>query len=165
MVPRLLEKKGIDESRHGSRARPRHRRGFFLWFTFEPRNRRGISNFAQTRPRSRQVVFQKRTRYSIDFEEYTHPAQQPNPPKNARFVGFMEILGTYGQHVHPKSEVRGHPTPCPPQPPLPPPSSPPSTSSPTPLISHILRDYFPETVFLNVCGAQELPRNEFRQPM
>ena len=29
MVPRLLEKKGIDESRHGSRARPRHRRGFF----------------------------------------------------------------------------------------------------------------------------------------
>jgi hypothetical protein len=28
--PRLLEKRGIDESRHGSRARHRHRGGFFL---------------------------------------------------------------------------------------------------------------------------------------
>ncbi len=26
---RLLEKRGIDESRHGSRARPRHQRAFF----------------------------------------------------------------------------------------------------------------------------------------
>ena len=93
---------------------------------------------SQTRPRSRQVVFQKRTRYSIDFEEYTHPAQQPNPPKNARFVGFMEILGTYGQHVHPKSEVRGHPTPYPPQPP------PPSSPAPTSLLSETIfqRQYF-----------------------
>ncbi len=46
---RLLEKRGIDESRHGSRARHRHRQGFLLWLMFEPRNRRELSNFAQTR--------------------------------------------------------------------------------------------------------------------
>ncbi len=34
----------------------------FLWFMFEPRNRRELSNFAQTRHRSRRVVFEKRTR-------------------------------------------------------------------------------------------------------
>ena len=63
---------------------------------------------------------------------------------------------------------RGHPTPYPQppsHPPHPPPSSPPP-HFPPPHISHILRKrLFPETVFINVCGAQELTRNEFRQPM
>ena len=52
----------------------------------------------------------------------------------------------------------------PPHPPILPPSSPPT--SPPPHISHILRKrLFAETVFINVFGAQELTRNEFRQPM
>jgi hypothetical protein len=45
----------------------------------------------------------------------------------------------------------------------------PPSSPPTPLIWYFLHSksqrLFPETVFINVCGAQELPRNEFRQPM
>jgi len=53
-------------------------------------------------------------------------------------------------------------------PPIPsPPSSPPSPPPlPPPPISHILRKrLFSETVFINVFRAQELTRNEFRQPM
>ncbi len=107
------------------------------------------------------------SKHSIDFEDNTHPAQQPTPQNK------QDLCGSWTLWAHVLNiwwEVRGHPTPYPPQPPLHPPHPPPlfpppaPTSPPTPLISHILRDYFPETVFLNVCGAQELPRNEFRQP-
>ena len=54
-------------------------------------------------------------------------------------------------------EVTPPPIPSPPSSPHPPPLFPPH-------IAHILRKrLFPETVFINVCGAQELTRNEFRQ--
>jgi hypothetical protein len=46
---------------------------------------------------------------SIDFKEYTNPA---HPLKKLELCGFWTLLGTYGEHLHPKSEVRGHPTPC-----------------------------------------------------
>ena len=63
----------------------------------------------------------------------------------------------------------GEVTPPPiPSPPSSPPSSPPLHPPPTspPPISHILRKrLFSETVFINVFGAQELTRDEFRQPM
>ena len=52
--------------------------------------------------------------------------------------------------------------------PLIPPILPPSSPLPhfPPPISHILRKrLFSETVFINVFGAQELTRDEFRQPM
>ncbi len=75
---KLLEERGIDESRHGSRARPRHRRAFLFWFKLEPRTRRGISNFAKTYwTQSRRVVFQNRTRTLDRFRGINTPCQPP----------------------------------------------------------------------------------------
>ena len=93
---------------------------------------------------------------SIDFEEYTHPALAAHPLN----ILVSEVFWTFGptwSHIWTQNLRREV------IPPLFPPA--PTSPSPTPLISHILRYYFPETVFLNVCRAQELPRNEFRQPM
>ena len=79
----------------------------------------------------------------------------------------MEIL----RHLAARCEFSegGEVTPPPiPSPPSSPPSSPPLHPPPTspPPISHILRKrLFSETVFINVFGAQELTRDEFRQPM
>ncbi len=101
--------------------------GLFLWFMLEPRNRWGLSNFAQTRARSRRVIFQKRSSNARSISRNIHP-HQPSKIAQARIVWFLDSLGTYGQHVHPKSEVRGHPTHYPHSapPPFLPPSSPPA---------------------------------------
>ena len=76
---KMLEEWGIDESRHGSRARPRHRQAFLFWFKLEPRiRRRGISNFTKTYwTQSRRVVFQNRTRTLDRFRGIYTPRQPP----------------------------------------------------------------------------------------
>ncbi len=104
--------------------------------------------------------------------QYT-PHPSAHPPKildlcvsQGSLDSWPHICSTSGElerSSHPLSPS-APPSSPPSSPPLPPPHFPP----PPHLfdISHILRvrDYFPETVFLNVCGAQELLRNEFRQP-
>ena len=79
-------------------------------------------------------------------------------------VGFCGHLATCG--VQMLNFVRVEVSPYP-QPPILPPSSPPPHFPPHPIShSHILRKrLFSETVFINVFGAQELTRDEFRQPM
>ena len=77
-------------------------------------------------------------------------------------------FATCGSHMFNFVRVERSPLPLSPAPPHPP--HPPPLFTPPPLppphISHILRKrLFPETVFINFFGAQELTRNEFRQPM
>ena len=76
-------------------------------------------------------------------------------------MGFCGDFWTCGVQMFNFVRVEASPYP---QPPILPPSSPPSHFPPP--ISHILRKrLFSETVFINVFGAQELTRDEFRQPM
>jgi hypothetical protein len=104
--------------------------------------------------------------------QYT-PRPSAHPPKNPGLVCFPGFHALLAAHVFTIwwGERSPHPlSPAPPHPPILPPPLPPPTSPPPPShlfdISHILSQrLFPETVFINVCGAQELPRNEFRQPM
>jgi hypothetical protein len=78
--------KAVGESRHESRARHQHRRGFFFGFMFEPRNRRELSNFAQTRHRPRRAVFDKQPRKARTISRNIHTTpQQPTPLK------FLEL--------------------------------------------------------------------------
>ena len=81
---------------------------------------------------------------------------------------FSGDFATCGSHMFNFVRVERSPlplSPAPPHPPHPPPLFTPP-HFPPPHISHILRKrLFPETVFINVFGAQELTRNEFRQPM
>jgi hypothetical protein len=83
-------------------------------------------------------------------------------------VGFSGDFGTCGSQMFNFVRVERSPlplSPAPPHPPHPPPLFTPPPLPPPP-ISHILRKrLFSETVFINVFGAQELTRNEFRQPM
>jgi hypothetical protein len=66
--------------------------------------------------------FQKWSRSSaIAFEEYTHPAQRPAPLNKLKLCGFWSL---WAHLLNIWWEVRGHPTPFPPQPPLPPPFPP-----------------------------------------
>ncbi len=107
-----------------------------------------------------------RNRRGISRPIHTPPISPPL--KKSWFGVFPRVPCTLSRTcVH--HMVRGEVTPPPyPQPPLfPPPHFPPP--HPTylifPTFSQSETTVFPETVFINVCGAQELPRNEFRQPM
>jgi hypothetical protein len=89
---------------------------------------------------------------SIARSSWRNIHTRPTPLNNLESVVFGLFLETYGEHLNPKFEVRGHPPPIPlpplsppspifPPRPLPPlPSSPPALFPPTPT-------YIPETVF------------------
>ncbi len=113
--PGLLEERGMDESRHGSKARPWHRRDFFFWFKLEPRTRWGISNFAKTRTRSRRVVFQNQTGTLDRFRGIYTPCSGHPPPNYSCKWGILDFWTHMVTHLEPKFEEGGHPPP-----PLPP---------------------------------------------
>jgi hypothetical protein len=83
------------------------------------------------------------------------------------FLKCLELLVSVEIWPHLASRCEGGGLPLSPQPSILPPSSPPPPHFPPPIShSHILRKrLFSETVFINVFGAQELTRDEFRQPM
>jgi len=95
-------------------------------------------------------------------------AHPPIIPCLVRFPGFHALLAAHVVTIWWLWWGERSPHPLSPAPRIPP-SSPLLHPPPTPLIWHFLHSQsqrlFPETVFINVGGAQELPRNEFLQPM
>ena len=150
-------KREIAKSRPESRPR-------ILGFMFE------LSNFAQTRSLSRREYFYSVRDPARTLSRPIHtPPQQPTGLKSLELCvqwRFWDLSRTCGDHM--VTLVRGEVTPPPiPSPPLIPPILPPPLPPPHPTFPTFSESQrlFPETVFINVCGAQELPRNEFRQPM
>jgi hypothetical protein len=90
VISRLLEKQGIDESRHRSRARPRQRRAFFC---------DSCSNLEIDEDfhwaRTRQVLFQKRTRNARSISRTIH-----TPPNSPHLIisNICVVPGLFG-HV------------------------------------------------------------------
>ncbi len=96
---KLLEERGIDGSRRGTRARPRPQRFFFFLNRLVPRTRRGISNFTKTRTRSRRVVFQKLSRALDRVRGLYRPHP---PPKYSCKCGIWSLLETSGDTSGPE---------------------------------------------------------------
>jgi hypothetical protein len=84
--PRLWMKREISKSRPELRPRPRHWRGFFLGFMFEPRNRWELSNFAQTWSRSRRKDFSSVRDPARSLSRPIHTPPNCPPPKESLFV-------------------------------------------------------------------------------
>ncbi len=72
---------------------------------------------------------------SVDFEEYTHPAQQPTPLKMLDLCGSWRFWAQMVNMCTPNPRCGVIPPPIPLSPPLPPPPHPPPSSPPPPLPS------------------------------
>ncbi len=155
-----------------SRPRPRHWRDFF-WDSCS--NLEIDENFQISHKLGLGLAEKFSKTFAIQLDRYRGqytPRPSANPPIIpclVRFPGFHALLAAHVVTVWWLwwGEKSPHPlSPAPPPhliPPILPPTSPPH---PTWYFLHSQSQrLFPEIVFINVCGAQELPRNEFRQPM